>query len=401
MKNILKLIGVATLVAAIGFTVIGCNNGTGGGGPSKPSSSTPPPPPATDGTFTTIAEFKTWLNAQPDNTAETPYTVKVNVSDLGDDAGSLRSALIDNDTKYVNLDLSGSTITSIGNYAFNGCESLTSITIPNSVTSIEGSAFSRCTSLASVTIPNGVTTIGNNAFNGCESLTSITIPNSVTSIEGSAFSGCTSLASVTIPNSVTTIERSAFSNCTSLTSVTIPNSVTSIGESAFSSCSSLTSVTIPNSVTSIGEYPFRGCTSLTAINVDAGNTAYSSQDGVVYNKAKTTLFMFPAGKTGAFTIPTSVTSIGENAFGWCEGLTSVTIPDSVTSIGDWAFTGCRNLTSVTFVVGSNISDSNFGGYAFPAGSGSGSSNGLKTAYSTGKEGTYTRTAGGSAWTKSS
>ena len=108
-----------------------------------------------------------------------------------------------------------------------------SVTIPDSVTSIGEYTFAYCDSLTSVTIPDSVTSIGDRAFDSCYSLTSVTIPDSVTSIGDSAFSGCTSLTSVTIPDSVTSIGGGAFSNCTSLTSVTIPDSVTSIGDSAF------------------------------------------------------------------------------------------------------------------------------------------------------------------------
>ncbi|MBR6962186.1 MAG: leucine-rich repeat protein [Prevotella sp.] len=183
-------------------------------------------------------------------------------------------------------------VTSIGEYAFQGCSGLTSITIPNSVTSV-----------------------GRGAFQNCSNLTSVNIPNSVTSIGRGAFSGCSGLTSVTIPNSVTSIGRSAFSSCSGLTSVTIPNSVTSIGDYTFYECSSLTSVNIPNSVTTIGEGAFYGCSSLTSI-----------------------------------TIPNSVTSIGYNAFSDCSGLTSVTIPNSVTSIGDRAFYDCSGLTSVTSLI---------------------------------------------------
>ncbi len=133
-------------------------------------------------------------------------------------------------------------VTSIGDYAFLGCSSLTSITIPNSVTSIGDYAFYRCSSLTSITIPNSVTSIGDWAFNSCSSLTSITIPNSVTSIGMEAFYGCSSLTSITIPNSVTSIGYHVFAYCSSLTSITIPNSVTSIGAYAFYGCSKLTDV---------------------------------------------------------------------------------------------------------------------------------------------------------------
>ena len=196
-------------------------------------------------------------------------------------------------------------------------------------------------------IAEGVTSIGEYAFSDCTSLTSVTIPDSVTRIGEYAFYKCKSLTSVTIPDSVTRIGKYAFYDCTSLTSVTIPDSVTRIGEYAFSDCTSLTSVTIPDSVTRIGSYAFSDCASLTGIWVAEGNSHYSSDVfGVLFNKDKTTLVQCP-GAFAAYAIPDSVTSIGEYAFGNCKSLTSVTIPDSVTSIGDGAFAGCRSLTSVT------------------------------------------------------
>ena len=267
--------------------------------------------------------------------------------------------------------IKGATVTCIGNGAFGWCKSLTGVTIPDSVTSIGGSAFYGCTSLTSVTIPDSVTSIGGSAFGNCKSLTNMTIPDSVTLIGNGAFLGCTSLTSVTIPDSVTSIGERAFSECTSLTSVTIPDSVTSIGEGAFYDCSSLTSVTIPDSVTSIGDYAFYGCesltsvtipdsvtsigngafascTSLTGIWVAEGNNDYSSDaSGVLFNKDKITLVQCP-GTFREYTIPDSVTSIGEQAFMGCSSLTSVTIPDSVTSIGAWAFRDCTSLTDVYY-----------------------------------------------------
>ncbi len=123
--------------------------------------------------------------------------------------------------------------------------------------------------------------------------------------------------------------------------------VTSIGKSAFSGCSGLTSVTIPTSVTSIGGGVFYYCSGLTDINVSASNANYQSIDGILYNKTGDTLICCPGGKKGSVTIPNSVTSIGDDAFYGCIGLTSVTIPASVTSLGNWAFSGCSGLTSVT------------------------------------------------------
>jgi hypothetical protein len=129
--------------------------------------------------------------------------------------------------------------------------------------------------------------------------------------------------------------------------VTIPDSVTSIGASAFGYCHSLTSVTISGSVISIDASAFFDCSALTEFIVAESNTAYSVQDGILYNKVKTLLVCVPGTKSGELTIPSSVTSIGGNAFMGCSGLTSVTIPDSVISIGWGAFQNCSGLTSVT------------------------------------------------------
>ena len=223
-----------------------------------------------------------------------------------------------------------------------------SVVIPASVTDNYGTTYS-------------VTSIYG-AFQDCSSLTSVTIPNSVTSIGAYAFYRCTGLTSVTIPNSVTSIGDHAFDGCSGLTSVTIPNSVTSIGDHAFYKCSGLTSVTIGNSVTSIGAGAFDGCSGLTSINVASDNSNYCLVDGVLFNKDKTTLILYPGGKQGAYTIPNSVTSIGEYAFAGCTGLVSVTIPNSVTSIGNWAFSYCSGLTSVR--IGNSVTSIRNGAFLF-------------------------------------
>ncbi len=240
-------------------------------------------------------------------------------------------------------------VTTIGNWAFEACDSLTSVTIGNSVTTIGDGAFSWCYSLTNVTIPDSVTTIGDRAFLRCYSLTNVTIPDSVTSIGEGAFYNCSSLTNVTIPDSVTTIEREAFRYCNSLTNITIPDSVTTIGRLAFSSCDSLTDVTIGDSVTTIGDRAFSSCDSLTAINVSSGNINFISVDGVLFNKAKTTLVEYPEGKTNTtYIVPDSVTTIGDAAFYGCYSLADITIPDSVTTIGYAAFEDCDSLTDVYY-----------------------------------------------------
>jgi hypothetical protein len=261
-------------------------------------------------------------------------------SPFGQNSNIIKSVIIENG------------VTSIGDSAFCHCKSLTNVTIGSSVTSIGESAFLRCTSLISITIPNSVTSIENEAFEDCTSLISVTIPNSVTSIGEYAFNYCISLTSVTIPNSVTSISDSAFKNCTSLKSVTIPDSVTSIDSYAFFKCTSLKSVKIPDSVTSIGSDAFLCCSSLTTIEVSNYNENYSSTDGILFNKDKSKLITYPAGKPNeTYEIPDSVTGIGYYAFYYCKSLKSVTIPGSVTSIGFSAFVYCTSLTSV------NIGDS--------------------------------------------
>ncbi len=257
--------------------------------------------------------------------------------------------------------INGKMVTSIGEGAFADCDSLRNVTIPESVKNIGENAFNSCDGLTSLTIPNSVTSIGEGAFYKCENLSSINVDanNKIySSVNGVLYNkGRTELivypagkmdASFTIPNSVTGIAAGAFAGCKYLTSILIPNSVKSIGEMAFSICSGLISVTIPSSVTSIGDRAFFSSGKLKNISVDSNNKNYASVGGVLYNKNKTELIIYPAGKADtSFTIPNSVICITEAAFFGCESLTKVTIPSSVMDIGDEAFMNCISLGNVT------------------------------------------------------
>ena len=231
--------------------------------------------------------------------------------------------------------INGVKVEHIGANAFSG-QQLTSITFesPSHLKTIGNNAFQGNTSITSVSIPSGVTSLGSDVFSGCSGLTSVTIPDSVTSIGYGTFRYCSSLTSITIPNSVTSIGNFTFYNCSSLTSITIPNSVTSIGGSTFENCYSLTSIKIPDSVTSMGNCAFQNCYRLTSIKIPDSVTRIGSQ--AFYNCSSLT----------SITIPNSVTSIGSLAFCNCSSLTSITIPDSVTSIGDRAFQGTSKLQRI-------------------------------------------------------
>ena len=264
-------------------------------------------------------------------------------------------------------------VTSIGKSAFEGCKVLESIVIPNNVVSIGDTAFTRCESLTSIEIPQSVTRIHERAFLFCKSLSSIKVDPGNTIYDSrdncnaiietqtnTLIHGCNRTV---VPDSVTSIAYCAFHSRECLTNVVFPAGLKSIGEGAFMYCSRLASLEIPDSVTSIGNKAFDGCSALNRVEVGYGNTVYDSRDNCNAIIETRTNALIKGGNMTV--IPNGVTSIGNNAFYDCSGLTSVEIPNSVTSIGDSAFSGCKGLKNVT--IGNRVTS--IGGSAFSGCSG--------------------------------
>lgn len=313
-----------------------------------------------------------------------------------------------------------SSVTSIGMGAFEYCSGLTSITLPTNLSKIESWAFYNCSGLSSFNLPTGLKSISDYAFHSCYGLTSILLPKNLSSIGGAAFISCTNLAeyivdlenpnysslngvlfnkdktklisypcgktggyitpstvytignssfsscirltsiSMSGSNSLTKIESSAFANCVNVSSILLPSSLDTIAEFAFQECYSLKTITIPSSVRNIESSSFYYCSSLTDYIVDNNNPNYSSLNGVLFNKIKTKLILYPAGKLGEYTIPISVLNIGSRAFASQNGLTSIILPNNLTVIENMAFFNCVNLTSLTLP----SSLTNIGDFAF-------------------------------------
>ena len=276
----------------------------------------------------------------------------------------------------------GAGVKEINSSAFKYCESLPSVTIPKNVAKIAGDAFGSCKSLkefvvdsenasycaidkilyskdgttaimcpialeGAITIPAGTTTIDVEAFSGCTKITSVTVPSSVTAINEGAFDGCSALTTATLNEGLLTIGESVFDNA-GLTSIVVPNSVTSIGANAFYYCMALETAQIGSGVTTIGASPFYRCTALKSINVDAANANFTSVDGVLYSKDKTTLLAYPNKKAATYEIIDGVTTIGDYAFCYCTDVTAVTMPNTVTTLNKEAFSNCEALATLNF-----------------------------------------------------
>ena len=307
--------------------------------------------------------FKKWSSPW-DNSKVRSVRVEDGITSVGDYAFSWCDQLTE-------VKLSDS-VTRLGKGAFTDCSCLPSIQIPDSVTEIGEEAFSSCVRLTSIRIPDGVTEISRDAFSYCDSLTEVKLGSGVTRLGDSAFDSCINLPSIQIPDSVEEIGDSAFNYCKNLTEVKLGSSVARLGHSVFATCEKLPSIRIPANVTEIGDWAFEGCDALREIIVDQENPAFASEDGVLFNRDKTRLLVYLAGKPDeAYVIPDTVTELASRAFygagnlrtvtfpgsvktagfGYYEGLTSletVILLDGVEAIGDEAFAGCEALKEVRF-----------------------------------------------------
>lgn len=245
-----------------------------------------------------------------------------------------------------------STVSSISYGAFSNCQALKRVTFPSSLVKLEGCAFFNCTSLEELDLPDSVVSIGKSSFQKCASLRRVHVPEQIQTIETGTFMGCESLEDVNLPASVTNIGQIAFYGCSSLTHMEISDGVTSINRDAFSHCNSLKKITIPASVSVIDRGAFSHCPFLTQFDVSDDNREYATLDGVLFDKAMTTILAYPNGKSDdTYVIPPTVTRINDQAFMGSNNLVSLTIPSNVSVIGNNAFAECIKLTDVVITEG--------------------------------------------------
>ena len=308
-------------------------------------------------------------------------------------------------------------VLSIGRGAFEKCLSLSIMSIPRNVTVIASDAFRGCKGLTKIYFNDKITFIGDYTFASCTSLNNVHIGNRITSIGAEAFSGCSSLANISLGTSVSSIGKDAFTNtayyndsnnwesgllyignnlikankndlntnciiksgtnciadnafeyCSSMSKISIPDGLTNIGKCSFLSCNSLEVISLPFSIVNIDSTAFEYCSTLKRIEIN--NEKYCSIDGVLFNKGATELIIYPKGKSETtYTVPESVTvlgdcsffavnnlkninisdgvtRIGKGAFEYCSGLTNITIPNSVKSLGSFVFHSCSALTNI-------------------------------------------------------
>ncbi|MBR5118616.1 MAG: leucine-rich repeat domain-containing protein [Muribaculaceae bacterium] len=241
-----------------------------------------------------------------------------------------------------------SSVKEIGYSAFENCESFTSFTFPEGIELVSDRLLQECYNLTEVNLPEGVVKIDDCAFSDCKSLESITLPQSVKYIDNSAFAYCNNLKHISLPKGLKKLGRNVFSSCVSLVEIELPEGITEIGDNVFNNCRALEQVTLPASLSWLKSNPFSSCGALKEYKVAEGSEYFAVQDGILFSKDMTRLIACPVSKDlGDYIVPATVKEIASDAFYGCSRLTSITMSD-VTDIGDNAFNGCHNLVTVDF-----------------------------------------------------
>ena len=314
----------------------------------------------------------------------------------GNTVTTIGSSAFSNITNLTSITIPN-TVTNVNKSAFSGCTGLTSVYYTGDVAGWCGISFGGSSAnplyyagnlyiggslVKDLVIPDSVTSIGDYAFDGCSSLTSVTIPDSVTSIGYDTFRGCTGLVSVSMGDGIKSIGSWGFTNCSGLTSITIPDSVTSIGNSAFEGCGGLQTLVLGEGIATIGSAAFSGCTNLNLINWNAVNVADFTVEGTAFGTVGTTgngvslifgenVERIPSyalqGATGIknISIGNKVSTIGRDAFWGCSSVVSITMGSGVVDIGEEAFRDCTSLPSI--IIGDSVTS--IGGSAFSGCSG--------------------------------
>lgn len=239
------------------------------------------------------------------------------------------------------------TMWEVGDAALNRCYELESFTLGSETNEIKSGAFEYCTALSNIELTQKILYIDTRAFAN-SGLTEISIPKEIETIANQAFYKCEALKKIDFSDGVKEIKEAAFSYCSALKEIHLSKVLTKIGKEAFYACSSLTEITLPKKLINIGENAFGACKALKEIKVEAGNTAFTSIDGVLFNKEKTTLLTFPFANTANYQVPVGTTKIAPSAFSECNKLASIQFPNTLIEIGSEAFYKCLKLENITF-----------------------------------------------------
>lgn len=233
-------------------------------------------------------------------------------------------------------------VVKIADNAFEGNETVSSITISDPITELGSHSFKGCMNLTSITLPKSLKVLGTYSFEECDNLNKITLPTSVTKIPEGAFYNCDNLSQISINGELQYIDSYAFKDCISMKSFDFGNNLKEIGTEAFSGCASLESANMPDSITGLGTYIFKNCTSIKNAHINEGRI--NIMEGMFYG----------CEKLEEVNIPNTVENIRADAFRGCKGLNEIKLPESVKLIESSAFRDCSSLQKFEF--SSNLSE---------------------------------------------